>query len=182
MGVIKGLCLSAAVAALIFFFELAFFPAHLFQRAEAGYDEELDGNVGSVGKVGALRFYRISLSFLSGILDVSFGSWILLSGIFVDHGCSTGGTQIKAWSRNEPKWSEHSSCWVRASTRIPQITTNFYEKNIKKAGTGVISCHSGAQLHTYQPSTPTDSMDWTMACLFLYGALRCVSRFNMLTP
>lgn len=58
-GVLKGLGLSAVIALLIFFFELAFFPAHLFrqsssdsQQGMSAHDEDdLEGSVGRVGSV-----------------------------------------------------------------------------------------------------------------------------------
>lgn len=51
-GIIKGLVLSVSIAALIFFFELAFFPTHLFPKPSKGdYDDDLDGHVGHVGNV-----------------------------------------------------------------------------------------------------------------------------------
>ena len=48
MGVLKGFILSSVIAALIFFFELAFFPKQLFPASDEHDDE---GTVGSTGNV-----------------------------------------------------------------------------------------------------------------------------------
>lgn len=45
-GVLKGLVLSTAVLAMIFFFEVAFFPSHLFKRDKS--DHDYDEKVGHV--------------------------------------------------------------------------------------------------------------------------------------
>lgn len=50
-GIIKGLILSATITTIIFFFELAFFPKHLFPTKSSQSYDDLDEHVGSIGSV-----------------------------------------------------------------------------------------------------------------------------------
>lgn len=51
IGVLKGFLLSSTIVAVIFFFELAFFPKHLFPASEEHDDHHEEETVGGIGNV-----------------------------------------------------------------------------------------------------------------------------------
>jgi etoposide-induced 2.4 mRNA len=84
-GILKGFILSSTIAAVIFFFEMAFFPKHLFPSED---DHEDDSSVGSIGSVFWLYPVIAGSYYLASTwtLDVAHATYRIKHGRSIDIG------------------------------------------------------------------------------------------------